>query len=388
MKLYNIIQEQEEEETPKKIREITQFHKKMLNALSRMGVDDDSYPDIWREVRDVFQIDDDDLAQEISFLYYEFSDQVFDEDEKDGYKDLPLDALSEFNEIGDFPNKEIALSNELGVPPFLLEEDGWNSYGLEVYEDLTDGSKYSVGTDDEANEAMVEWAEEYYNNEGIEYMDRYYLDDFIELNDISTFVDEEVDYRLGDMSDNDIIEGAGYDKDDMENKKELLSSKTEELSDDMETILNEVEELQVELDDMEAEDEDAYETSEYQDIVDQQDELKEQWEGKESEIDDLESQISDLEYEIENVLDTAREELKDEMESDLTSDIENEGVDYFIDNLGYSLSDAINSFCYFDESGFITSLAENEDRGLMAFHDHVEMYSQVNGIDYYMYRIE
>ena len=69
MKLYKIIQEQEEEETPKKIREITQFHKKMLNALSRMGVDDDSYPDIWREVRDVFQIDDDDLAQEISFLY-------------------------------------------------------------------------------------------------------------------------------------------------------------------------------------------------------------------------------------------------------------------------------------------------------------------------------
>ena len=95
-----------------------------------------------------------------------------------------------------------------------------------------------------------------------------------------------------------------------------------------------------------------------------------------------------MEYEIENVLDTAREELKDEMESDLTSDIENEGVDYFIDNLGYSLSDAINSFCYFDESGFVTSLAENEDRGLMAFHDHVEMYSQVNGIDYYMYRIE
>jgi len=76
------------------------------------------------------------------------------------------------------------------------------------------------------------------------------------------------------------------------------------------------------------------------------------------------------------------------MESDLTSDIESEGVDYFINNLGYSLSDAVNIFCYFDESGFITSLAENEDRALMAFYDHQEMYSQVNGIDYYMYRVE
>ena len=65
----------------------------MLNALSRMDIESD-YPAIWREVWDVFKINDYKLAEEITYLYYEY-DYIFDEDEKDSYHELPDDALEE-----------------------------------------------------------------------------------------------------------------------------------------------------------------------------------------------------------------------------------------------------------------------------------------------------
>ena len=70
MKLYKIIQEQEEEETPKEVRKITPVHKRMLNALSRMEIDSTDYAVIWNEVWNVFKINDLKLAEEITFLFY------------------------------------------------------------------------------------------------------------------------------------------------------------------------------------------------------------------------------------------------------------------------------------------------------------------------------
>jgi hypothetical protein len=387
MKLYKIIQEQEEE-TPKKIRKITSGHKRMLNALSRMEIDSDSYSAIWHEVRDVFQINDDDLAQEITYLYHEY-DWVFDEDKKISYQDLPDDALSGFDSLtSSYDSSHIALSMHLDSPPFLISYDGWSHFDLLVYEDLTDGTKYAVGDEDEVESSMLEWAQEYFDNEGIEYMDRYYLDDFIELHDIGSFVDEEVESRVSDMDDEEIIEEAGYDKEEMVDNRDSKESEVTELRDDMETLLNEVEELQSELDDMEEEDDEAYETSEYQEIVNQQDELKEQWEEKDSEVDEINDEISDLETEIGELLDTATNEVKENRERDLTDEIEGEGVDWFVNNLGYSLSDAIEYFCSFDESGFIYSIAENQGNEVLAYYDGTEDWEDIDGESYYIYRVE
>jgi hypothetical protein len=386
MKLSKIIRE--EEETPKKIRKITSGHKRMLNALSRMEIDSDSYQAIWYEVRDVFQINDNDLAQEITYLYHEY-DWVFDEDKKISYQDLPDDALSGFDSLtSSYDPPHIALSSHLDSPPFLVSYDGWSHFDLLVYEDLTDGTKYAVGDEDEVESSMLEWAQEYFDNEGLEYMDRYYLDDFIELYDISSFVEEEVEYRVSDMDDDDIIEEAGYNKEEMVDNRDSKESEVNELADDMETLLNEVEELQRELDDMEEEDDEAYETSEYQEIVDQQGELKEQWEEKDSEVDEINDEISELDTEINQLLDTATEEVRESKENDLTEEIENEGVDWFINNLGYSLSDAIEYFCSFDESGFIYSLAENQGHEVLAYYDGIEDWEDIDGESYYIYRLE
>ena len=388
MKLYKIIQEQEEEEPPKEVRKIKPVHKRMLNALSRMEIDSSNYQPIWKEVSDVFQINDDKLAQEISYLYYEYN-HVFDGDVKDSYQDLPDDALSGFDSLfSSYPPPHIALSMHLDLPPFLISDDGGSHFDLLVYEDLTDGSKYAVGDSDEVESSMLDWAQEYFDNEGIEYMDRYYLDDFIELQDVSSFAEEEVDVRVDDMGDDEIIEEAGYDKEEMIDRKDTMESEVTELRDVMETLLNEVEELQSELDGMVEEDDEAYETTEYQEIVDQQDVLKEEWREKDSEMDVLNDEISEVETEIEELLDLATSEVREQRVSDLTEEIESEGVDWFINNLGYDLSDAIEYFCYFDESGFVHSLAENQGHEVLAYYDGDENYEDIDGESYYIYRVD
>jgi hypothetical protein len=388
MKLYKIIQEQEEEETTKEVRKITPVHKRMLNALSRMEIDSTSYTAIWEEVRDVFKINDDKLAEEITYLYYEY-EYLFDEDEKvNSYHELPDDALEGLEGEDYYEDKHIALARHLDIPPFLIKEGSWDHYELQQYDDLYNNRTYAVGDEDEVQDAMKEWAQEYYDSEGIEYMDRYHVDDYIDLNDMSDFAEEEVDVRIDDMDDDDIIEEAGYDKDQMVDNRESMMSNVVELKEEMESIQTEREGLQEVLDEMEEENEGAYETEEYQEIEEQQNDLEYQYDEKDSEVDDLEDEISDLEHEIDNLLDTAKEELKESKVDDLVREIEDEGIDYFIDNLGYSLSEAVENFAWFDESGFVDNLADSEDRERLAYYDNTEEWEEVDGIPYYIYRTE
>jgi len=352
-----------------------------------MGIDDTDYAVIWKEVWDVFQIKDEKLAEEITYLYYEY-EYLFDEDEKDSYHELPDDALKNIMSSDDYDDKHIALSQYLEIPPFLIKEGSWRHYELEQYEDLYQGATYAIGDTDEVEEAMREWAQEFYDSEGIEYMDRYYLDDYIELNDMSEFAEEEVDNRLDDMDDDDIIEEAGYDKDEMVDNMDNMVTKTAELQEEMEDIQTEREHLQEVLDDLEVEDEDAYETEEYQEIEEQQNDLEYQYDEKDSEVDGLDDEIKELEYEIENLLDTAKDELKESKVDDLVREIEDEGIDYFIDNLGYNIGDVINDFCYFDEEGFVSNLADNEDNERLATYDNSEEWEEVDGEDYYIYRTD
>ena len=389
MKLYRIIGEQEEKETPKEVRKITSVHKRMLNALSRMDIKSD-YPVIWKEIWDVFKINDYKLAQEIAYLYYEY-DYLFDPDEKDSYHELPDDALEELDlEISSMDTEILALSKHLAIPPFLISEDHSTHYGLTMLYDEYGGGYYAIGEEDDVEEAMKEWSEEYFDDNGLSYVDRWYVDDYIELDsmNVEAFVEEYVEKQIDDMDEDDIIDAAGYDKDQMVDNRESMISNVVELKEEMESIQTEREGLQEVLDEMEEENEGAYETEEYQEIEEQQNDLEYQWDEKDSEVDDLEDEISDLEYEIENLLDTAKDELKESKVQDLIREIEDEGVDYFIDNFGYSLEDTVHEFCYFDEEGFVSSLADTEERNRLATYDDTEEEEEVNDIDYYIYRTE
>ena len=121
---------------------------------------------------------------------------------------------------------------------------------------------------------------------------------------------------------------------------------------------------------------------------DEMDEIEERIEDLEYEISDKESEKEDIESELDSLYDTAREELLETYKENTIDEINSQGVDYFIDYLGYSLEDAVHSFCYFDEEGFVLSLSENEERSRLATYDNSEEEEQVNGIWYYIYRTD
>jgi len=391
MKLYKILQEQEEKESPKEIRKITNTHKRMLNALSRMDIDDTEYSVIWKELIDVFQINDIDLVTEITYLYHEYS-YVFDEDEKDSYKELPDDALSGLMDITGFDNAQIALSINLKTPLFLIEESNYDHYGLSQYYDLVDGGMYGVGNEDEVQSAMLEWAQSSYDSEGLDYVNRNYLDQFIELNDVSDFAEEDVDSLLDDMSEEHIIEEAGYDKDQMVEQMESMESRISDIVGELETLKDEIDEIQEMLDELEEEseeEEDISQTEEYVDLKGSQTSLIYKRQDFDSEKDNLESEMSDLETEIDGLFDTAKEEVRTSRIGNLIEAIENEGVDFFINDLGYSLEDAVRYFCDFDEEGFISGMStDNEASDVLASYNGQEDYENVDGVYYYIYRTE
>jgi hypothetical protein len=114
------------------------------------------------------------------------------------------------------------------------------------------------------------------------------------------------------------------------------------------------------------------------------------------EINDLEIELSDkqttyegLGDELRELFDTARSELHDTLVSDIISEIDSDGVDYFINNLGLSFREAVEYYCTFDESGLERYLAENEDRGnTLSGYDGSENEEYYNGVTYYIYRTD
>jgi predicted RNase H-like nuclease (RuvC/YqgF family) len=266
----------------------------------------------------------------------------------------------------------------LDIPPILIEEEG-NHYDLNTYKDLTSEEVYAVGDDDEVSEAMEQYFDGYVDNVGgIDNIDRYTVDDFIELDDYSVqqYAEETADYRLDEMDEDDVISDAGYDsRESYEDRMAILEERIDELN-------SLIEEKQDELDERLDDDEDFFGTEEYE-------ELKEEIDDLEIELSDKQTTYEGLGDELRELFDTARSELHDTMVSDIISEIENDGVDYFIDNLGLSFKEAVDYYCTFDEAGLERYLAENEDRGnTLSGYDGSENEQFYNGETYYIYRTD
>jgi hypothetical protein len=276
--------------------------------------------------------------------------------------------------IEDIDDKVMALSIHLNIPPILLEEDSYGHYGLELYRNVEDGKEYAIGDDGEVQDAMITYFQNYVENQGgLEYIDRYLLDDYIELDDYSVeqFAEEEAEYRVGDMDEDDVIEEAGYDD------KDSYQERIDELQSEIDDMESEKDDLEIELGDLDT-DEDE----------DEMEEIEEKISDLEYEISNKESEKEDLENELDGLYETAKEELIENYKDDILNDVRSEGVDYFIDNLGYSLEDAIDAYFDFDEEGLEAYLAENEDRGnSLAHYDGYEGEEEYNGEWYYIYRV-
>ena len=351
---------------------VSPFYKRVLKLLNkRLGEGEDAIV-VWDILTTELSIDDMDSKIEILHLYTNHYDEL------GNYDNLTDADLEGVGDTSSYDDELVALTLYLDIPPILIEEEG-SHYGLNTYKDLTTDEVYAVGNDDEVGEAMEQYFDGYVDNVGgIDNIDRYTVDDFIELDDYSVqqYAEESADYRIDDMTEEDVISEAGYDsREEYEDRMSILEERIDELN----KLLEEKEE---ELEERVDDDEDFFGTEEYE-------ELKEEINDLEIELSDKQTDYEGLGDELRGLFDTAREELHDTMVNDIISEINNDGVDYFIDNYGYSLKEAVESYCTFDEAGLERYLAENEDRGnTLSGYDSSENEQFYNGETYYIYRTD
>jgi hypothetical protein len=352
--------------------EITPFYKRVLKLLNKKLGEGEDASVVWDILSNELSIDDTDSKIEILHLYTNHYDEL---GKYDNLTDADLEGV---DDTSSYDNELVALSMFLDIPPILIEEDG-SHYGLNTYKDLTTDEVYAVGDDDEVSEAMEQYFDGYVDNVGgIDNIDRYTVDDFIELDQYSVdqYVEETADYRLDDMTEEDVISEAGYDsREEYEDRLSILEERIDELN-------NLLEEKESELEERIDDDEDFFGTDEYEELKDEINDL-------EIELSDKQADYEGLGDELRELFDTAREELRERMVSDITSEIDSDGVDYFINNLGLSFREAVDYYCTFDESGLERYLAENEDRGnTLSGYDGSENEEYYNGVTYYIYRTD
>lgn len=369
MKLFKLYEqvEQEQKKEPKKVT-LTPVDKKFLKIMSKKNVDVTDGVEIWEFLTDTFFLNDMDLKLRLAYLYMQ---DLIDEDEGESYDDLIAVNL-DIDELNrNFSEKILALTAELGEPPFVIEDGGWCHYGLDTYE--VDGDTYAVGDEDEMDDAMLEYAEGMID-EGLENFESWWVEQYLEPNDsdIEQFAEEDADHRISDLTDEEILEETGEEGPD--DFREYLEIKVSEKED----YESQKEDLEDELNDLDF-DEDEERMEEIEDEITE----------IESEIDDLDEDISDLESKIENFdIDGAKEKLRRTYVDDILDEINSEGVSYFTNNLGYSFEVAVDYYFWFDKESAKYDLANESGYEPICSNDGGYYEQEVDGIIYYLLRVD
>lgn len=364
-KLYEQVEEEQRERQEPTLITLTPIDKKFLKLMQSKELDWSDGSEIWKFLTDTLFIKDMDLKMRLAYLYME---QLVDEDEGETYDDLEKVSLDMESIMSNFDDKQLALSEHFDLPPFLIPEGSYSHYGLEQYENNEHGGTYAIGDEDEMDTAMDDYAQMRIDD-GVEYFEDWYLEDHLEPNDsaIEQFAEEEADNRLSDMTDEEVLDEAGYDS--MDVAKEMWEEKDSE-KDDIEERMND---LSMEKDELESEQEDL----DYEEDEDEYNRLEEEIDLKQDEIGDLEIELNDLETEMERLLEISEgeelEQAKDELREGYTEnaleEIRNDGVEYFTNNLGFDRETAIDSFFWLDEDSLRESIKNDEGYEALASYD-------------------
>ena len=383
-KLYEQVEEEQKETQEPTLITLTPTDKKFLKLMQSKELDWSDVAEIWRFLTDTLYIEDMDIKMRLAYLYME---QLVDEDEGETYDDLEKVSLDMENIMSNFDDKQLALAEHFDLPPFLIDEGGYSHYGLDQYENEDDGGTYAIGDEDEMDDAMDEYAQNRIDD-GVEYFEDWYLEDHLEPNDsaIEQFAEEEADNRISDMTDEEILEEAGYDS--MDEAKEQWEEKDSEKDD----IEERISDLESEKDELESEQEDL----DYEEDEDEYNRVEEEIDLKQDEIGDLEIELNDLENEMEKLqeisegeeVELAKDELRESYTENTLEDIRNDGVSYFTDNLGFDKESAMDSFFWLDEDSLTEAIKNDEGYEVLASYD--ANYDEINmdGVLYLIVRTD
>jgi hypothetical protein len=242
--------------------------------------------------------------------------------------------------------KKQALIEHLGISEEQVDEiegpgSGWN-YGMDVF--VFEDNGYAIATSDETDIAKTEWAESFIDDLGVwEALEGMYnKEKYIIINNIEGIANEEADYRIDDMTDEDIIDEVSYRKKNDRSLKELI----EEYG-ILESIKSDFEEDTTELD----------EEFEKEEIT--SDEYRER-------LDKLEKDELEMGRDIEKLFNKIKEELREIYYREQYNEMTNNPEDW-LRNLGYWDKDGLSKdaikrgLVSIDEDGLANDIADDLD---------------------------
>lgn len=357
MKIFDILNEQDSEESNNTPKSWTKSEIGVMNTLIKKGFDE-TEPTTIREFLVSLGYDNDEAID----LFYLFKNNVIN-GEFDTTKEPDRERHWE-----DYNREQIALAIWLNLDPAEIEEQRGSHYGLNSYN--TPDGEYAVGNDKEADDAAFEYAKQAID-EGIVNED--FLSDYIYMTntDRRLYAQEEADNREGDMDDDEII-----DKADIQDEIDAVDDEESETQDRISEIESEIDDLEIELAGLD-EEEDATRINE----------ITEELEPLRQELKSLES--IDFEGKREELIDEAREKVREKIYDDTYDELD-DPIEYFIRVHGFyrDVSELIKSGpVLIDDDKAAQDMVDQDGRGhLLSGYDGDENDQEYDGVTYYIYR--
>jgi hypothetical protein len=225
----------------------------------------------------------------------------------------------------------------------------YTHYGLQQFEVLIPGFKnneYSVGTEEEMDEAALQYAKNYIDDVGAEGFNESFIEDYLDVDAIVSMAEDDYEYQVRDYPD------SYFNDDDFE-----LTEEQEERIAQLESQIEDLEQQKLELD---SDDENYY---------DYEEDLDNQIEALQEELDSIEVDTEPTEDMIENKV------------AELVRDVRRDPLEY-LKNLGLPIKE------YIDEDALAQGLVDSDGWGVMNGYDGQYDSEEVNGITYYIMRIQ
>jgi hypothetical protein len=336
---------------------------KLLNYLLSKDFDPEDISDMYKFIKNELHITNSEVLNIAPILYRKYYPLLGDGEDFRSIENMNMD----FDE-DDIDDRILALSQHLEVHPLTLEGKYTNNY---IY-NVIDGSEYLVGDEEEIKEIFYDRVDD--RIEDLKEYNPDYILDFLTLDEgyAEQFAEDEAGYRYENEEPEDVI---GYLNQREEHEKWM------ERLEEAETELNDVDNLITDLDyDIENET-GEFSEEELENMEEKRELLSQRFTELETFIDNW-----DDDEETKKFADTLEDDYVEEMASEIYDEIKRRGLDFFVDDYGYTTNNAIDAFYDIDEDALKEDLYEYDRASELAYWDGNEHEEEVNGEYYFIYR--
>lgn len=258
------------------------------------------------------------------------------------------ERVNDVQDAIDETQSEIEELEENNVDVYMMyPHPRYRHYGLQQFEVLIPGFKdreYTVGTEEEMDEAALAYAKSYIDDVGADGFNESFIEDYLDVDAIVNMAEEDYDYQIRDYPD------SWFSESDYE-----LTYEQEQRIEQLESQIEDLEQQKLELD---SDDENYYDYEE-----------------------DLDNQINALQEELDSIeVDTEpTEDMIDTKVAELVRDVRRDPLDY-LKNYGLDIKE------YIDEDALAQGLVDSDGWGVMNGYDGQYDSEEVNGVTYYIMR--